>query len=309
MPSPTVWSTVAMSRRTESELARSELRDFVAAGLALGCARLTMPPWAPSRAVAVATIHAALDRGVRLLDTANCYGAAGDEPGGNEALVREALASWSGDPDEVLVATKGGATRPSAGWGRDGRPESIRRACDASLQSLGVQRIGLYQLHQVDPEVPFEESVGAMVELVAAGKVAMFGVSNVSVTQLATAASAGAVSVQDQMSLANPFAGPIILEAAARGLQVLGWAPLAGVRTDLEAMDHPVVVHAAETVGATARQVAIAWLRSLGDHVTPIVGPTSPAEVDEVATTPHIPSAVLGAVTDSARDRDPDRST
>lgn len=135
-----------------------------------------MTPWAPTRRQALATLHAALDGGVRLVDTADCYSDSIDHVGANEALVAEALRTWPGDADEVLVATKGGRWRPGDGsWRPDGRPEALRAACEASLRALGVERIGLYHLHAVDPDVPLEESVGALLELRDAGKVERIG--------------------------------------------------------------------------------------------------------------------------------------
>src|SRR3954451_6121262 len=106
----------------------------------------------PDERQAVRTLHAALDAGVRLIDTADAYSLGGDETGHNERLVATALRTWSGDTDGVLVATKGGHVRPGDGsWQVDGRPEHLRAACDASLRALGVDVIGLYQFHRPDP--------------------------------------------------------------------------------------------------------------------------------------------------------------
>ena len=132
----------------------------------------------PDEARSVATIHAALDAGVTLIDTADAYCIDERDVGHNESLIATALASYGGNTDAVLVATKGGHTRPRGSWGLDGSPRYLRRACEASLERLGVDAIGLYQFHRPDPRVPFEESVGALRELLDQGKIRMAGVSN-----------------------------------------------------------------------------------------------------------------------------------
>jgi aryl-alcohol dehydrogenase-like predicted oxidoreductase len=158
----------------------------------------------PDEARSIRTIHAALDTGVTLIDTADAYCRDESDFGHGERLVAKALAGWSGDPDRVLVATKGGHTRPGGEWGLDGRPEYLRQACEASLRALGVDTIGLYQFHRPDPEVPFAESVGALAELKAAGKVRLVGLSNVSVDQINQARELVEVaSVQNEFSPAS----------------------------------------------------------------------------------------------------------
>ena len=156
----------------------------------------------PDEAQAVRTVHAALDAGVTLLDTADAYCLGPDEVGHNERLLATALASWSGDRDAVVIATKGGHTRPPDGsWALDGSREHLRAACEASLSALGVEAIGLYQFHRPDPEVPWAESIGALEELRAEGKVQMVGVSNADPGQIR---EAGAITplaaVQNELS-------------------------------------------------------------------------------------------------------------
>ncbi|MDQ3383904.1 MAG: aldo/keto reductase, partial [Actinomycetota bacterium] len=132
----------------------------------------------PERSRSIATIHAALDAGVTLIDTADAYHAGADDVGHNETLIAEALSSYGGDTADVLVATKGGHLRPGDGsWTIDSSPEHLRSACEASLERLGVEAIGLYQLHRPDASgVPYEDSVGAIGDLVDAGKVRMAGI-------------------------------------------------------------------------------------------------------------------------------------
>src|SRR3954453_19063567 len=133
----------------------------------------------PDRARSIATIHAALGAGVTLIDTADAYHLHADEVGHNESLIAEALSTYGEPTDDVLVATKGGHLRPGDGsWTVDGRPEYLKSACEASLERLGVEAIGLYQLHRPDPKVPYEESVGAIRDLLDEGKIQMAGISN-----------------------------------------------------------------------------------------------------------------------------------
>lgn len=267
--------------------------------LAVGAARLTMSPWAPSRADAVRTLHAALDAGVRLVDTADCYSDGRPTAGANEKLVADALASWSRDADDVVVSTKGGRWRPGDGsWRPDGRPSSLRAACEASLRALRVERIGLYHLHAVDPAVPLEESMATLVELRDEGKVAALGVSNVSPSELARAiavAGDALVSVQNSLSPHDIDDLDLAADCGPDGLAFLAWAPLAGVRPG-DDPPAPFAVVAAD-VRLTPRQVALAWLRSLGRHVVPIIGPCSPAEVEESVAAPlGLPAGALRAL-------------
>ena len=146
----------------------------------------------PRRSRAFEVIHAALDAGVTLIDTADVYCLDDSEIGHNERLVAKALESWSGDRDRVIVATKGGVKRPSGRWEMDGRPEHLRAACERSLAALGVERIDLYQLHAPDPKVPLAESVGALADLQREGKIRWVGLSNVSVPQIREAEIGGA---------------------------------------------------------------------------------------------------------------------
>nr|MDQ3327961.1 aldo/keto reductase [Chloroflexota bacterium] len=117
----------------------------------------------PTDEQGIATVHAALNAGITLIDTADAYSKGGEDTGHNESLIAQALQSWSGDASNVLVATKGGHVRPGDGsWTVDGRPEHLREACEASLRRLGVEAIGLYQFHRPDPDVPYAESIGTI---------------------------------------------------------------------------------------------------------------------------------------------------
>jgi aryl-alcohol dehydrogenase-like predicted oxidoreductase len=216
----------------------------------------------PTRSQALDVIRAALDAGVRLIDTADVYCLDDTDIGHNEVLVAEALRGWSGDRDAVLVATKGGLTRPGGRWERNGRPEHLRAACDRSLRALGVERIALYQLHAPDERVPFEESVGALAELRREGKIRWVGLSNVSVAEIRAAeAITPVVAVQNRL---NPFFREAMEEGVVRycarqKIGFLAYSPTGGARLTLKLPDHPVLHPMAARLGVTAHALVIAW--------------------------------------------------
>src|ERR1700733_11640568 len=160
--------------------------------IGLGTMLMTLPHPPPGvheepieESQAIRTIHAALDAGVRLLDTAINYCMAAEEMGRNERLVGKALRTWSGDSDDVLVVCKGGNRRTTdEPYVHDGRPENLRWSCETSLRALGVETLGLYMLHAPDPAVPLEESMGALAQLQAEGKIESVGASNLGRRQL-----------------------------------------------------------------------------------------------------------------------------
>ena len=239
----------------------------------------------PDEARSVRTIHAALDAGVTLIDTADAYCLGGDEVGHNERLVAKALAAWPGDRDRVLVATKGGHTRPGREWGLDGRPEYLRRACEASLRALGVEAIGLYQLHRPDPKVPFAESVGALAELKEAGKVRLVGLSNVSVDQIRQARQLVQVaSVQNEFSPRFRRSEGELAFCAAERIAFLPWSPLGGIGRgrDLGGR-HRAFAEVAEAHGVSPQQVALAWQLAKAPVVIPIPGSSRPETITDSA--------------------------
>src|SRR5882762_7573358 len=139
----------------------------------------------PSEAESIRTLHAGLDAGITLIDTANVYCVDDNDIGHNERVIAKGLAQWKGSArDQIVVATKGGLRRPGGAWTRDGRPESLRASCEASLKALGREQIELYQLHAVDPKVPIADSVGELARLREQGKIRHVGLSNVSVKEI-----------------------------------------------------------------------------------------------------------------------------
>jgi aryl-alcohol dehydrogenase-like predicted oxidoreductase len=239
----------------------------------------------PDEAQALRTIHAALDAGVTLIDTADAYCLDDSDTGHNERLVAKALAAWPGGRDGALVATKGGHTRPGGEWGLDGRPEYLKRACDASLRALGVEAIGLYQFHRPDPKVPFTESVGALAELKAAGKVRMVGLSNVSVDQIEQARRIVEVaSVQNEFSPRFRRSEGELAWCAAHGIAFLPWSPLGGIgRGGMLGQRHTAFAEVAGRHGVSPQRVALAWELAKAAVVIPIPGASRPETIADSA--------------------------
>ncbi|MFD9124285.1 aldo/keto reductase [Kitasatospora sp. NPDC059571] len=249
----------------------------------------------PDAAAAIATVHAALDAGVTLIDTADSYHWHAGEQGHNERLVARALASWGGDRSAVLVATKGGRGRPGDGsWTVDGRPDRLKRACEGSLRRLGTDAIGLYQLHKPDPAVPWAESVGALRELLDAGLIRAAGVSNADAGQIREAREilgAGLVAVQNRFSPAVRDAAAELRLCTELGLAFLPWSPLGGISRSV--LDGPgedgsaaagTAFHrVAAARGVSPQQVCLAWLLALSPAVVPIPGARRPATIRDSA--------------------------
>lgn len=240
----------------------------------------------PDEERAPATIHAALDAGVTLIDTADAYYAQADGPGHNERLVAKALGSHPKGGD-VLVATKGGHTRPDGAWGLDGSPEYLRRACEESLRRLGVEAIGLYQFHRPDPKVPYAESVGALSELLDEGKIVRAGVSNADPGQIRLAREilgGGLVAVQNQFSPAFRSSEPELELCHELGIAFLPWSPLGGMaRAGGLGSAHAPFARVARTHGVSAQQVCLAWMLAKSPVVLPIPGASRPETIRDSA--------------------------
>jgi pyridoxine 4-dehydrogenase len=210
--------------------------------------------------------------GVNLIDTADSYG-----PEVSENLIAEALHPY---PDGLVIATKGGLTRPGPGvWERDCRPERLKRCCEDSLRRLKLERIDLYQLHAVDPKVPLEDSVGALAELRDEGKIRHVGVSNVSVDELRRARKVvPIVSVQNRYNLVDRASEDVLAECEQDSLAFLPWFPLA---TGNLARPGGALADVASKHDATPAQVALAWLLQHSPVTLPIPGTSSIEHFDE----------------------------
>jgi aryl-alcohol dehydrogenase-like predicted oxidoreductase len=241
----------------------------------------------PSPEDARAVVHAALDAGVTLIDTADAYARDESEFGHNETLVAAALASYGGDTSPVLVATKGGHTRRGAAWELDGSPAYLRRACEGSLRRLGVESIGLYQLHRPDPATPWAESMGALRSLYEDGLVRMVGISNADVGQIDAARAIvgdALVSVQNQFSPGYRSSAGELAHCAAHGLAFLPWSPFGGVPA-AKSLDGRAGRFAAvaDELGVSVYQVTVAWHLAQADVVLPIPGASRPQSIVDSA--------------------------
>ena len=240
----------------------------------------------PDEERSVATIHAALEAGVTLFDTADAYHRDADEVGHNEALFARALRNWGGDTSQVLVATKGGHLRPGDGsWTQDGRPEYLKEAAKASARRLGVEAIGLYQFHRPDPSVPYAESIGALVELLDEGVIQLAGISNASVAQINEAQEilgGRLVSVQNQFSPAFRSSLAELEHCANLGIAFLPWSPLGGIqRAGDVGSTHAAFGRIAQEHGVSPQQVTLAWELALAPVVIPIPGASRPTSIQD----------------------------
>jgi aryl-alcohol dehydrogenase-like predicted oxidoreductase len=244
----------------------------------------------PDRSRSIATIHAALDAGVTLIDTADAYHRDANEVGHSETLIAEALRDRS---EDVLVATKGGHLRPGDGtWTVCGRPDYIKSAAKASAQRLGVDAIGLYQFHRPDPDVPYEESVGAVAELLDEGVILLAGISNANIAQIdiAQAVLGGRLaSVQNQFSPAFRSSLVELEHCAALGIAFIPWSPLGGIgRAGNVGQRHRSFETVAQARGISPQQVTLAWELALAPTVIPIPGASRPESVIDSARAAEI---------------------
>ncbi|WP_435596262.1 aldo/keto reductase [Streptomyces albogriseolus] len=239
----------------------------------------------PDESRSLATLHAALDAGVTLIDTADAYHRDAGEVGHNESLIAKALSTHERGGD-VLVATKGGHLRPGDGsWTLDGRPEYLKRACEASLRRLGVEAIGLYQFHRPDPRVPYAESVGALRDLLDEGKIRMAGVSNADPEQIRQAQEilgGRLVSVQNQFSPAFRSSEPELELCDELGVAFLPWSPFGGIsRAGELGSAYAPFARVAQEHGVSAHQVCLAWMLAKSPVVVPIPGASRPESVQD----------------------------
>ncbi len=217
-------------------------------------------------------LRRAIDVGVTLIDTADSYG-----PEVSERIIREALYPY---PDDLVIASKAGLTRPARGrWERNGRPEHLKAQAEQSLRLLGLERIELFQLHRIDPEVPFADQLGALVELQAEGKIGRIGLSEVSVAEIESARAITPIAtVQNLYNLAERRAEPVLDYCERKGIGFIPWFPMATGR--LAQPGGPLQRIAGEH-GATSAQLALAWLLARSPVLLPIPGTSTVAHLEE----------------------------
>lgn len=256
----------------------------------------------PSEEQGIRVIHAALDAGVTLIDTADVYCLDDNEIGHNERLIARALRTSGQKREKILVATKGGMRRPGGRWEINGRPEHLRAACERSLQALGVEQIDLYQLHTPDPRVPLAESAGALGNLQQQGKVRWVGLSNVSVSEIREAETVVRVtSVQNRL---NPFfrealAQGVVEYCTGHGIGFLAYSPIGGGRLNRKLPGHPVLQPMASRLGVTPHALVLAWVlaRSPAVIVIPSARTVEHAVDSTTAADLKLSEADLAAIT------------
>jgi aryl-alcohol dehydrogenase-like predicted oxidoreductase len=238
----------------------------------------------PSEDDAVRTLHAALDAGVTLLDTADVYCLDHRDIGHNERLIARALRERKGA--SVVVATKGGLERPNGAWTRNGRPSHLRRACEASLAALGVGRIEVYQLHAPDPSVPVAESVGELARLRAEGKIAHIGLSNVTVREIDQArAVAPIVSVQNRWNPhdRNPETDGVLSHCTKDGIAFLPYSPFGGASGARGLASVGRLATEAGRRGMSPHRLVLAWMLAKSPAVIAIPGARRPESIVDSA--------------------------
>jgi aryl-alcohol dehydrogenase-like predicted oxidoreductase len=215
-------------------------------------------------------LRRAVELGINFIDTADSYG-----PEVSERLIAETLYPY---PEELAIATKGGLIRPGPGrWDPDGRPQHLRAACEGSLKRLRVEQIDVYQFHRPDPKVPFEESVGALVELKKEGKIRHIGLSNVTVEQVERAQKlTPIVSVQNRYSVFERTSEPVLEYCSGEDMAFLPWRPVEG-----GTLNAGVVAEIARRNNATPSQIALAWLMAHSPAMLPIPGTSRVAHLEE----------------------------
>ena len=260
----------------------------------------------PDDARSLRTIHAALEVGVTLFDTADAYHLHADEVGHNESLIARAIASWGGDTRQVIVATKGGHLRPGDGsWYVDGRPEYLKQAARASLQRLGGDAIDLYHHHRPDPAVPYADSIGALRDLLDDGIIRQAGISNANPEQIREAyeiLDGRLASVQNQYSPAFRSSQPELDLCTELGVAFLSWSPLGGIKSaaDLGTRFAPFQ-QVADAHGVSPQVVTLAWHLAASPQVIPIPGASRPESILDSVTAADLTLSAeeLGLLTDA----------
>jgi len=263
--------------------------DLTVNRLGFGAMRVTGdgiwgPPADHDRAIAV--LRRAVDLGVNFIDTADSYG-----PNVSEELIREALHPY---PEDLVIATKGGLERTGPGqWPANGRPEHLVEACEGSLRRLGIDSIPLYQFHRVDPAVPLEDSIGALVGLKEQGKIRHIGVSNVDEEQLRRAQRlTPIVSIQNRYNVDDRHSESLVDLCEQEQMVFLPWAPIQDMDGNRAVQD------AARAHDVTPRQIVLAWLLARSPMILPIPGTGSVSHLEDnlVAAELKLSAAEVAAI-------------
>lgn len=244
----------------------------------------------PDEADAIKVVHAAVEQGVDFIDTANVYCIDDEDIGHNERLIAKALRSANAF-ERVKIATKGGLARPGGEWTVHGKPGALRRACEASLVALGVERIFLYQLHAVDADVPFADSVGELQKLQQEGKIEHVGLSNVSLDQLNEAQAI--VRIESVQNRCNPvckrdFASGLIQACENQEVTYLPYSPVGGHFGHVQLKDHPVLVALGEAHNTSSYNICLAWLLHKSSAILPIPGASKVKSIVSSCAAPAI---------------------
>ncbi|QIG40253.1 aldo/keto reductase [Microbacterium sp. 4R-513] len=244
----------------------------------------------PSFEDAVTTVHAALDAGVTLIDTADIYAPAWDQMGHNERIVAEALRTWNGDASSIFVTTKGGITRSEGEvWGRDGSEAYLRSAVEKSLEILGLDQIELYQYHRPDRWLVYGDIMKALGKLQQEGLVRAVGISNASVEEIQIAidvlGEGNLASVQNEFSPRHPGSYSELRFCGARGIAFLPWSPLGGTGGGARSVGDRFSAfrEVGEAHGVSPQRVVLAWELALDPHVIPIPGARRAASITDSA--------------------------
>jgi aryl-alcohol dehydrogenase-like predicted oxidoreductase len=238
----------------------------------------------------IRVLHRALELGVTFIDTADSYG-----PEVSERLIREALHPY---PDDLVIATKAGLTRPGPRrWERNGKPEHLKAQAEKSLRLLGLDRIELFQLHRIDPEVPLADQLGALVELQAEGKIGRIGLSEVSVPEIKAAhAITPIATVQNRYNLSDRGAEPVLDYCQGEDIGFIPWFPMATGR--LAGRAGPLQQFA-DQHAVTPAQLALAWLLQHSPVLLPIPGTSTVAHLEE-----NLAAALIELTPDQIRQLD-----
>lgn len=265
--------------------------QFTVASIGFGAMPLSMSQGkVPDEDQAIRTIHAALDAGMTLIDTADIYAPSANEMGHNEKLVAKALKAYGGTPEGVIVATKGGIARDGQKWGRDGSPTYIRAAVQRSLDALGVDVLDLYYWHRPDRLLVYGDVIQTFADLKKEGLIKEIGISNANVEEIEVAidvlGDGELAAVQNEFSPRFTHTSKPELDfCGGRGIAYLPWSPLGGTGGDAKRLGdrYPAIASAAAAHGVSPQQVTLAWELSLGEHVIPIPGASRPESVQDSA--------------------------